>query len=98
MGTQGELPGMAEEQTRVSGEPVQSAGGAVRVVRAVREQIVWEARSLEECVGADHPVRAIWALVERLDLAGFYGTIRAVVDGPGRPASAPFHKLVGVVG
>jgi transposase len=62
---------------------------AQRIARAAREQIELVPRSLEETVAEDHPARAIWALLERLDLRGFYTRIRAAVDGPGRPASDP---------
>jgi transposase len=62
---------------------------AQRIARAVREQLELVPRSLEETVAADHPARAIWALLERLDLSAFYRQIRAAVDGPGRPASDP---------
>jgi transposase len=37
----------------------------------------------------DHPARAIWDILERLDLTHFYGSIRAVLDGPGRPTTDP---------
>src|SRR5665811_2052812 len=46
-------------------------------------------RSLDEFLPADHLARAVLALVERLDLDGFYASIKAVIDGPGRPASDP---------
>jgi transposase len=62
---------------------------AQRIARAVRDQIELVPQSLEERVALEHPARAIWVLLERLDLGGFYTQIRAVVDGPGRPASDP---------
>lgn len=37
----------------------------------------------------DHPVRAIWALTERLDLAEFYDEIEARGSAPGRSATDP---------
>lgn len=81
------LPGMPEG-TGVSLErPVSLA--AQRIARAVREQVEMVPQSLEERVREDHPVRAIWALLERLDLGALYAPIRAAVDGPGRPASDP---------
>lgn len=60
-----------------------------RVVRPVRTQIEMVPRDLESLLPEDHRARAIWAFVERLDLAEFYGSIKAVVDQPGRPASDP---------
>jgi transposase len=81
------LPGMPEEHAARPRPPV--GAQAQRIARAVREQIELVPRSLEETVALDHPARAIWALLERLDLSGFYRQIRAAVDGPGRPASDP---------
>src|SRR5262245_39535958 len=82
-----QLPGMPEERTR----PSMSAVGAhaQRIARAVRDQVELVPQSLEERVRADHPARAIWAVLERLELGAFYARIRASVDGPRRPASDP---------
>lgn len=69
--------------------PVPTRPEAARVVRAVRHQIEWAPRDLDAALPEEHPARAIWALLERLDLAAFYGSIRAVLDQPGRPATDP---------
>jgi transposase len=70
--------------------PVPLVGArAQRIARAVRDQVELVPQSLEERVAAEHPARAIWATLERLDLGVFYTRIRAAVDGPGRPASDP---------
>jgi transposase len=87
MSEQPTLPEMPE-----AGEP--SPPGLVgaraqRIARAVRDQVELVPQSLEERVAPEHPARAIWALLERLDLGAFYTMIRAAVDGPGRPASDP---------
>lgn len=60
-----------------------------RVIRPSREQIEWMPRDLEALLPEDHPARAIWNLLERLDLAGFYTGIKSVLDRPGRPATDP---------
>lgn len=60
-----------------------------RVVRPVREQIEWIPRDLESVLPQSHAARAIWGLLENLDLAGFYKSIKAVVDRPGRPTTDP---------
>ncbi len=60
-----------------------------RVIRPVRQQIEWMARDLEAILPEDHPARAIWNVLERLDLAGFYAGIKAVLDRPGRPTTDP---------
>lgn len=62
---------------------------SLRVVRPVRDQPEVTPRTLDDLVSEEHPVRAIWALLERLDLSAFYRDIRAVLDSPGRPASDP---------
>jgi transposase len=82
-----QLPGMPEEQGVRPRPPV--GPHARRIARAVRDQVELVPQSLEERVAEDHPARAIWALLERLDLGAFYARIRAAVDGPGRAASDP---------
>jgi len=44
---------------------------------------------LESTLKLDHVARAIWAVVERLDLAAFYGEIKARGASPGRSATDP---------
>ena len=60
-----------------------------RVLRPVRQQLQWVPRDLESEVSQDHPARAIWGLLESLDLSAFYGAIKAVLDRPGRPTTDP---------
>jgi len=50
-----------------------------------RQQMSW--RSVD--VSEDHPARAIWTLVGRLDLSPFYGAIESSVEEGGRPAFDP---------
>src|SRR5687767_2719954 len=71
------------------GPSLPSEPGKVRVLRPNRHQLRWEPRDLDAALAEDHPARAIWAVVERLDLSRFYTTINAMEDGPGRPASDP---------
>ncbi len=52
-------------------EPVAEAPpelASLRLARPVRDQPEAAPRSLDDLVAEDHPVRAIWALLERLDL------------------------------
>jgi transposase len=63
--------------------------GAARVLRAQRHQMEMVERTLDSTLPDDHPARAIWAFLERLDLAAFYARIKAVVDHPGHPATDP---------
>src|SRR3972149_10525584 len=60
-----------------------------RLVRPVRAQVEFVPRTLEELVAPGHPARAIWRLLEGLDLGAFYGAIRATLDRPGRPGTDP---------
>ncbi len=87
MSQEPQLPGMPAGQER---RPRALMGAhAQRIARAVRDPVELVPQSLEERVAPEHPARAIWAVLERLDLGAFYTRIRAAVDGPGRPASDP---------
>jgi transposase len=59
------------------------------VVSANRQQLQWRVVDLDSVVGPAHPARAIWALVERLDLSGYTAAIEAREYRPGRPAIDP---------
>lgn len=61
----------------------------VRVRHPVRNQAEMMVRDLESLVVEDHPVRAVWAFLEGLDLSAFYSSIKVRIDGAGRPASDP---------
>lgn len=79
-----EMPEPEEPQPAAPTRPDQA-----RLLRPCREQVEWTPRVLEETIPSDHPVRAIWALLERLDLSAFYTTIKAVLGRPGHPATDP---------
>ena len=79
-----ELPDARPKQPAIVTPP-----GEARVKRPVRNQIEMTLRDLESLVPEDHPVRAVWEFLRGLDLSGFYRSIKAVVDAPGRPASDP---------
>jgi transposase len=68
---------------------------APRLRQPDRQQMVLEPCCWEERLPADHPARAIWAVVERLDLSAFYRTIEARGSEPGRAATDP-RLLVGL--
>jgi transposase len=59
------------------------------VLRPNRQQQQWEPRDLDAALPQDHPARAIWDILERLNLDAFYGSIKAVLDRPGRPTTDP---------
>src|SRR5215472_14473272 len=54
-----------------------------------RQQMSWKAVDVERLISEDHPARAIWALVGRLDLNPFYQAIESSVEEGGRPAFDP---------
>jgi len=60
-----------------------------RVVRPSRNQQEWAPRALDALLPEDHRARAIWAMLERLDLAAFYASIKAVTGHPGHPTTDP---------
>lgn len=57
--------------------------------RINREQMLWRAVDVEQLIGEDHAARAIWELVGRLDLQGFYASIECSAEEGGRPAFDP---------
>src|SRR5207247_8110969 len=54
-----------------------------------REQLFWRVVDVERLIGEEHPARAIWEFVGKLDLSGYSGEIRAVEGEAGRPAWEP---------
>jgi transposase len=59
-------------------------------VRAVeREQFRMLNVDIDRLIAADHPARAIWELVGRLDLSLFYDSVKAVEGGAGQPPFDP---------
>ena len=60
-----------------------------RVLKANRQQLQWQPRDLDSLLAEDHSARAIWGLLEKLDLSAFYGSIKATLERPGRPTTDP---------
>ena len=54
-----------------------------------RQQLQWLPRDLDAVLAEGHPARAIWGLLEKLDLSAFYGSIKATLERPGRPTTDP---------
>lgn len=54
-----------------------------------RQQLRLVSLDLEAAIAADDGVRAVWAFVERIDLAPFYEQIQTAEGEPGRPAIDP---------
>ena len=68
---------------------VTTAGQELRLSRPVRNQAEMVVRDLDAVLSPEHRSRAIWSLVERLDLSDFYTAIRSASDSPGRAATDP---------
>ena len=79
-----ELPAPEAPESEPRTRPEQA-----RVLRPVRNQVEWMPRSLDELLPEDHPVRAFWAFLERLDLSDFYASIKSVVGQAGHPTTDP---------
>src|SRR3984893_10964564 len=54
-----------------------------------RQQMSWRAVDVDRLISEDHPARAIWTLIGRLDLSPFYRAIESSVEEGGRPAFDP---------
>ncbi len=59
------------------------------VLKPNRQQLQWLPRDLDAMLAADHPARAIWGMLENLDLSAFYCSIKATLDRPGHPTTDP---------
>lgn len=79
-----QLPGL-ENCVGAAPLPAASDRAAQPRVKAVdRTQLTWQMMDVERLIEADHPARAIWVLVGRLKLDGFYAPIEAVEGNAGR--------------
>ncbi len=60
-----------------------------RLAAVNRRQLVMRTIDLELLIEEDHPARAIWELVGRLDLSRYYAEIAAVEGRAGREHTDP---------
>ena len=81
------FPELPESQESLTRPPVSRT--ELRLSLPVRNQVEMVMRDLDSTLDPEHPARAIWALVEQLDLCQLYDPIRAAADTPGRPATDP---------
>ena len=90
----GMWPG-AREAAREPGRVGEAGGGEAaegrepRLQRVNRKQMLLRAVNVEQLIPDDHPARAIWELVGRLDRSPFHHEIEAVEGVAGRPALDP---------
>ncbi len=68
---------------------------APRLRQPDRRQVLLEPICWDERLPAEHAVRTVWRVVERLDLSAFHEPIAARGSDPGRPATDP-RLLVGL--
>src|SRR5882757_6133620 len=62
---------------------------AVRLRIPERGQLGWVAQCVEDLVESDHEVRLVMSVVEKLDVRGFYESIKAREGAAGRDATDP---------
>jgi transposase len=62
---------------------------AVRLRIPQRCQLGWVAQCVEDLVESDHEVRLVMSVVEKLDVRGFYASIKAREGSAGRDATDP---------
>lgn len=70
---------------RVLTDPKQGA----RLREAERAQLAWGPTDLDALLPADHPARALWAVVDQLDLSALYAQIAARDEHAGASAIDP---------
>ena len=69
--------------------PLTDPKRGARLRQANRGQMTWGRIDLDAQLPDDHPARAVWAVVERLNLTAFYAQIEARDDVAGAPAIDP---------
>ncbi|HLG16537.1 MAG TPA: IS1182 family transposase [Blastocatellia bacterium] len=79
----------ASENQEANPDPRHTESPKPRFEPIDRQQLVMRAVDVEQLVDQDHPVRAIWEFVGRLNLSGFCEHIRAVEGERGRPTYHP---------
>jgi len=68
---------------------VSSPTDSPRILTPQRKQLELRTFDLDATLPDDHRARAIWTVVERLDLAAFYDRIQSRGENAGRPATDP---------
>ena len=73
----------------VFGQPAAAGPGQPRLRPVNRSQWIMLNIDVDRLIPEDHPARAIWDLVGRLDLSLFYAKVKAVEGHAGQPAFDP---------
>jgi transposase len=79
-----QLPGLEAGSTAAVSPAAPATPARPRVKPVDRSQLTWQMLDVERLIEPDHPARAIWQLVGRLKLDGFYAGIEAVEGTAGR--------------
>ena len=82
------LPGLPVPGDGGDGDECERAGEA-RLKVVDRAQMLLRTVDVERLISEDHPARAIWEFVGRLDLSRYTEQVRSVAGVAGRPAFAP---------
>jgi len=67
--------------------------GVPRLRQPERDQPGWQILALEDLVAPEHPVRAVWAFVQTLDLRPLHEAVKAREGVPGQAPAAPALML-----
>jgi transposase len=73
----------------IGANKAKTEGGAPRLREPVRDQLELRVVDLEALVGPDHPVRVIWAYVQKLDLRALEEAVRARAHTAGQAPASP---------
>jgi hypothetical protein len=80
-------------ESRIESEPTEDNQDPVTVrprLKVInRNQLVMRTLDLEKSIPEDHPTRAIWAMVQRLDMTAFEARIKAVEGRAGQSTLDP---------
>ena len=88
MNQQGILPGMESQVSGIETTPqTRPCIGSLRFLRPDRSQMRMVAVSLDETIPAEHHVRVLWDVVERLDLSEFSAGLKVCQGQAGRCAT-----------
>lgn len=80
-------PRKADDVPRESGHAAEPAKPRFQAID--REQLSWRMVDVERLIAGDHPARAIWEFVGKLDLSAYTTKARAVEGMAGRPLLDP---------
>src|SRR5436190_266978 len=84
-----QLPGLEAGSTVPAASTLAATPARARVKPVERWQLTWQMLDVERLIEPDHAARAIWELVGRLKLDGFYAGIEAVEGAAGRTSWDP---------